>query len=51
MKSGCRSVKKSSSTKFVARQRYPLLYGTVFPYNTWVVIGTFGPKTYQPSLL
>jgi hypothetical protein len=26
--------------------------GTVFPYNTWVVIGTFWPpRTYQPSLL
>jgi hypothetical protein len=26
--------------------------GTVFPYNTWVVIGTFWPPTqFQPSLL
>jgi hypothetical protein len=26
--------------------------GTVFPYNTWVVIGTFWPpKSFQPSLL
>lgn len=26
--------------------------GTVFPYNTWIVLGVFWPpKIYQPALL
>jgi hypothetical protein len=48
---------KSVRTKFLdeicgSSKDTRFFMGTVFPYNTWVVIGTFWPpKQYQPSLL
>jgi len=48
-----KSVKKKFFNEVCSREKDTRFFmGTVFPYNTWVVIGTFwSPKVYQPSLL